>query len=135
GELSRARVANPLCLSTGPRASVAPRPGTHGTAVVLPADGASGPLLGLTMAGRSYLLPPDAMPYLGRGLAPSLFDAASLASREPAGRLPVTVAFNGGGPRLPRGTITHVASGTAPGDPHRAGAPAFGPAPVPPIAA
>ena len=121
-----APLSHPVFLINGAQASVAPRPGTHGTAVVLPADGASGPLLGLTMGGRSYLLPPDAIPYLGRGLTPSLFDAAALASREPAGRLPVTVAFNGGVPKLPGVTITHAAGGTAQGYLTRAGARAFG---------
>src|SRR5215469_6905362 len=121
-----APLSHPVFLINGAPASLAPRPGGHGTAVVLPADGASGPLLGLSMAGRSYLLPPDAMPYLGRGLAPGLFDAAALASRESAGRLPVTVAFNAGVPRLPGVTITHVTSGTAQGYLTRAGARAFG---------
>jgi hypothetical protein len=106
---------------------VVARPGTgaHGTTILLP-GGRTGSLLGLSMAGQSYLLPPQAMPYLGRGLGPSLFDLAALARRERAGRLPVALAFRGGVPNLPGVTITHAASGAAQGYLTEAGARAFG---------
>ena len=121
-----APLPHPVFLISGVQASVGPRPGARGTAIVLPAGRAGGPLLGLSMAGRSYLLPPDAVPYLGRGLAPSLFDVGALASRERAGRLPVTVGFRGGVPKLPGVTITRAASGTAQGYLTRSGARTFG---------
>jgi hypothetical protein len=114
-------------LVNGARVVVGPRAGARGTAVTRPAGGgAAGPLMALSLAGKSYLLPPQAVPYLGRGLAPGLFDATAVASREQAGRLPVTVTYRSRAPRLPGVTVTHAAGGVAAGYLTEAGARAFG---------
>jgi hypothetical protein len=97
----------------------------RGPTVLLP-GGEAGSLVGLSLGGRTYLLPPQALPYLGRGLAPSLFDVTALASQERAGRLPVTLAYRGTLPGLPGVTITHAAGGAAQGYLTEAGAHAFG---------
>ena len=99
--------------------------GARDTAAVLP-DGRGSSLIGISLAGNSDLIPPQAMPYLGRGLDPSLFDVAALAGRERAGRLPVTLAYRGELPGLPGVTITHTASEAAQGYLTEAGARAFG---------
>jgi hypothetical protein len=104
--------------------------GASATTVLLPGGRGTGalarPLMGFGLAGKSYLVPPQAVPYLGRGLDPSLFDVAALAGRERAGRLPVTVTYGGGVPRLPGVTLTHTASGAAQGYLTEAGARVFG---------
>ena len=99
--------------------------GARDTAAVLP-GGRGSSLIGISVAGNSDLIPPQAMPYLGRGLDPSLFDVAALAGRERAGRLPVTLAYRGELPGLPGVTITHTASEAAQGYLTEAGARAFG---------
>ncbi|MBY8881480.1 hypothetical protein [Actinacidiphila acidipaludis] len=66
-----------------------------------------------------YVVPVDALPYLGRGLDPSLFDVTALARTGPAdeARIPVTLAFSAGtAPTAPPGvTLTSVAGTTAQG--------------------
>jgi hypothetical protein len=120
------QAARAVFLVTGARVVVG-RPGARAAAVTRPAGGGTAdPLMALSLAGKSYLLAPQAVPYLGRGLAPGLFDAATVASREQAGRLPVTVTYRGRAPRLPGVTITHAASGAAAGYLTEAGARAFG---------
>lgn len=85
------------------------------TAVRPTAGGPADALLGLRMGGRSYQIPGAALPYLGRGLDPSLFDVATLLRGEAGGRLPVRVTYHGRRPALPGVTITHAAAGTAAG--------------------
>jgi hypothetical protein len=75
----------------------------------------SGPVLSLGHGARTIYLPEDALPYLGRGLAPGLFSPASLSRAESGGRLRVEIAFTGRRPRLPGVTITGWAHGTARG--------------------
>ncbi|MGO9079352.1 MAG: hypothetical protein ACLQDY_09965 [Streptosporangiaceae bacterium] len=106
---------------------LAVRPGPGGPAVSLLArPGATGGLLGLRAAGRAYWLPADALPYLGHGLDPSLFDAAALARAETGSRLPVRLTFSGRRPRLPGITITRTRPGAASGYLTAASARVFG---------
>jgi hypothetical protein len=122
GPAARSRV---VLLINGVRVLASRSTGARGTAVLLPAGGGNS-LIGISLAGKSYLIPPQAMPYLGRGLDLSLFDVAALVGRERAGRLPVTVTYRRGVPRLPGVTLTHTASGAARGYLTQAGAGAFG---------
>lgn len=87
-----------------------------GPGVFTPAGrGLAGSVVGLRLSGRSYAIPVAALPYLGRGLDPSLFDVALLARTEAGGRLPIRVAYRGRRPSLPGVTITTAASGVASG--------------------
>jgi hypothetical protein len=64
--------------------------------------------------GRTYEVPFDALPFLGHGLDPSLFDATALASRESGGKIPVVVRYRRpGAPGLPGITITAPGRGRA----------------------
>jgi len=90
----------PLVLITG--SLIQPGTGAHGGAAVVPAGrGLGASLLTLRLGGRTYAIPSAALPYLGRGLAPSLFDLGLLHSAESGGRLPVQVTFTGTAPALP----------------------------------
>ena len=71
------------------------------------------PVTGLRLAGRSFEIPADALPYLGHGLDPSLFDLAALRRLEHDGRLPVRVSYQGQVPVLPGIRITSAAAETA----------------------
>ena len=46
-------------------------------------------------------IPTAALPYLGRGLSPSLFRVSALEKAESGGRLPVEVTFSGRRPAIP----------------------------------
>jgi hypothetical protein len=64
-------------------------------------------------AGSLYAVPDAALPYLGRGLDPSLFDVARLPRD---GRLPVTIRYHAAKvPALPGITITSAGAGSASG--------------------
>jgi len=84
------------------------------------------PMLALDLGGAAYEIPLVALPYLGHGLAPSLFAPGSLRRAETPGRLPVTVTYRGKAPALPGVTITRASGGTARGYLTQAGASAFG---------
>src|SRR5581483_12372407 len=86
----------------------------------------AGSVLRLSVAGKSYAIPAAAVPYLGRGLTPSLFEMSLLARRERAGRLPVEVGYTGRVPQLPGITITSSGDGIADGYLTAASARAFG---------
>lgn len=103
--------ARPVLLINGDRLVL--RAG-GGHATVIPARG-SGPVVTLGRGARAVYLPVDALPYLGRGLAPGLFSPASLGRAESGGRLRVRIAFSGRRPRLPGITITQSGAGTARG--------------------
>jgi hypothetical protein len=61
-------------------------------------------------------VPAAAMPFVGRGLDPSLFELAALQRRETNGRLPVQLTYRGRrAPSLPGVTITRSARGSARG--------------------
>jgi hypothetical protein len=94
------------------------------TEVVVP--GLGGQVQSLRAGSKNYLVPVVAVPYLGRGLDPALFDPAALARAETGGRLPVRLGFTGGVPHLPGVTITRAGTGTADGYLTQAGAVRFG---------
>ena len=79
--------------------------------VVSAPSGIGGALLNLRLGGKHYEIPAVALPYLGRGLDPSLFDLNSLIGNEASGRLLVRVGFQGRPPALPGVRVTHAASG------------------------
>jgi hypothetical protein len=63
-------------------------------------------VLTLRLAGATYQIPVDALPYIGHGLDPSLFNLALLERAESAGRLPVQLNFAGAEHSLPGIKIT-----------------------------
>ena len=83
-------------------------------------------ILALDLGGVSYELPQVALPYLGRGLNPDLFDVGLLAARENGGRLPLAIGYQGQVPTLPGVTITHASGGAASGYLTAAGARTLG---------
>jgi hypothetical protein len=56
--------------------------------------------------GATLLLPVSALPYLGNGLSPTLFNVAELQRAERDGRIPVQIAFAGKLPALPGIRVT-----------------------------
>ena len=78
--------------------------------VVAAAKGIGGALITMRLHGKTYEVPAVALPYLGRGLDPSLFDVSALIARETGGRLPVRVGFQGRPPALPGVQVTHTGS-------------------------
>jgi hypothetical protein len=71
-------------------------------------------------------IPVAALPYLGRGLSPSLFQVNALEKAESGGRLPVRVRYTGKQPVIPGLTVTSSGAGSATGYLTAASAPAFG---------
>ncbi|WP_194909258.1 hypothetical protein [Catenulispora rubra] len=67
--------------------------------------------------GDDYLIPAEAVPFVGRLLDLSLFDVTRLAAAAPSGQVPVSLAFRAGvTPSAPAGvTFTAVAGQTATG--------------------
>lgn len=63
----------------------------------------------------ALMVPVAALPYLGRGLSPSLFNVAALQQAERNGRLPVRIAYRGQRPALPGVHVTRTAAGFASG--------------------
>jgi hypothetical protein len=92
----------------------------------VPRAAAAARLQTVRVGGTTYAFPAAALPYLGRGLDPSLFDVTALASAESGGRLPVTVHYAEKLPALPGVTITSSAPGTAHGYLTQPGAARFG---------
>jgi hypothetical protein len=80
----------------------------------------------LRFGGQVTELPADAMPYLGRGLSPSLFLLSALEKAESGGRLPVEVGYTGTRPAIPGLTITRSGFGHADGYLTAASARVFG---------
>jgi len=94
---------------------------------ILPgAVGPARPLVGLDLGGTVLAIPRVALPFLGRGLALDLFETRALQRAETAGRLPVTVSYQGKVPVLPGMSITRARGGTAQGYFTVAGATTFG---------
>jgi hypothetical protein len=104
-------------------------------AVAPAANGSDRTLISLDVAGQAYEIPAGALPYLGRGLSPSLFEVGSLLDTESGGRLPVQVSYQGSVPELLGVTITRSGGGTAQGYLTAASAAAFGAALVRQLAA
>src|SRR5450755_2888520 len=88
--------------------------------------GPAGPLEELSLCGTAEVMPVTAVPYLGRGLDPRLFQPRLLAKAESGGRLPVRIAYPGRVPALPGLTITSAGHGTTVGYVTAAGARTFG---------
>src|SRR5690349_17301862 len=109
----------PVLLITGARLAMLPGPAGRTVPVLLPpASGsslASGAMMTMGQAGHTAQVPVAALPFLGHGLDPALFDVAALRRAERGGRLPVQVTYHGRVPRLPGVTITHASAGTATG--------------------
>lgn len=106
---------HPVLLINGDRLMVRPTPGGGQAISLLPADAASDSMLSLKLGSLTDEIPADALPYLGRGLDPSLFELSALQRAEAGGRLPVRLSFHGHRPVLPGVTITRSAAGTAAG--------------------
>ncbi len=104
--------------------------GTAGVSITAGAPGDEpgpvGPLQELRLGGKTYVLPVTGVPYLGRGLDPSLFQPSVLAGAEPGGRLAVRVGYSGTVPALPGVRITSSGNGAAAGYLTAAGARTFG---------
>lgn len=103
-----------VLLVNGDRVTAAPGPGGRTTDVLLPAPG-TGTLFALSMGGNHYYIPAYALPFVGHGLSPSLFNVADLRRAETDSRLPVQVSYSGHRPALPGITITRTGSRTASG--------------------
>lgn len=100
---------------------------TSGTAVVPVApEGLAAATLRYSLSGHHYVIPAAGVPYLDHGLDWSLFDVASLASHEAAGRLPVQIAYGRRLHALPGVTVTRHGGGVAAGYLTAASARVFG---------
>jgi hypothetical protein len=122
----RVAAADPaVLLINGDRLVVRPGPDGRSAVSDLPAGGRDS-LVSVRLGGRTEVIPADALPYLGRGLDPGLFDLNVLQRAESGGRLPVLVTFRGHRPGLPGVTLTGSGRGTAEGYLTVASARAFG---------
>src|SRR5262249_47411655 len=83
-------------------------------------------VLTLRVGGRVREMPAVAVPYLGRGLDPSLFALGWLERAESGGRLPVRVSFSGRAPALAGVTVTGIGPGFERGYLTASGAAVFG---------
>ncbi|HEU5420281.1 MAG TPA: hypothetical protein VFV41_21510 [Streptosporangiaceae bacterium] len=84
------------------------------------------PMISMRHGSSITEVPAAALPYLGRGLSPALFQLSALEKAESGGRLPVRVTFTGSRPSIPGLTVTSSGPGTAAGYLTAASAPAFG---------
>ena len=64
---------------------------------------------------EALVVPAVALPYLGRGLDPSLFNLTALQRAERNGQLPVRIAYRGQRPALAGVQLTSAAAGKATG--------------------
>jgi hypothetical protein len=117
-----------ILLVNGDRAVLGSAAGGHTTSIVRPpgASGPAGELSVLRTGQHTFLFPRAALPYLGRGLDLSLFEASALRHAEHGGRLPVTLRYRGRLGAVPGVTITHRGTGVAQGYLTASSAPAFG---------
>src|SRR5215469_4233936 len=118
----------PVTLINGDRllAGAGPGGGISHELIAGTARGIGAALATMTLGGRTYVVPADALPYLGRGLDPGLFDIASLLRDQAGGRLPVEVRYAGRVPSLPGISITVAHRGIARGYLTAASAKGFG---------
>jgi len=77
--------------------------------------GLAGAVQVLRLGSRSLVIPMAALPFLGRGLSPSLFEMSALARAERGGRLPLTLRFRARLHAPPGVTVTRTGPGTAEG--------------------
>jgi hypothetical protein len=110
-----AESTRPVLLINGERVMF--RPGPAGRLVaVMAAQGGFALLFTSTVCGQAADVPATAMPFIGRGLDPSLFMVAALQRQETNGRLPVRLTYDGRrAPSVPGVTITSAARGAADG--------------------
>jgi hypothetical protein len=119
--------AAPLLVISGDRVLVNQGRGMHAAAIQRAPGGVlAGSLAMLRLGARSFLVPLAALPYLGHGLGPRLFDVSALARAEHGGRLPVTLRYQGRLPALPGVTVTRTGTGAAQGYLTASSAPLFG---------
>jgi hypothetical protein len=106
-----------VLLINGDRLVLATSPGRSHSVAVLPADpgGLAGSVQAIDVLGQAYEFPAAAVPFLGRGLDPGLFQLSALERMETGGRLPVRLSYQGHLPALPGVTITESGGGTAEG--------------------
>jgi hypothetical protein len=107
-----AATPRPVLLPNGDQV-LTPAPG-RAAGTLLPAPH-SGMVLSLRLGRRTELIPAAALPYLGRGLDPSLFDLDALRKAESGGRLPVQITFTRQRPDLPGVRYTRSGRGRAEG--------------------
>ncbi|HEX3492897.1 MAG TPA: hypothetical protein VHU92_26375 [Streptosporangiaceae bacterium] len=110
-----ARPAPPsrLLLVNGARAATGD---DGGQPVIFPAGrGLAGAVQVLRLGSHSLLIPMAALPFMGRGLSPGLFDLSALARVERGGRLPLTLRFRARLHAPPGVTVTRTGPGTAEG--------------------
>jgi hypothetical protein len=119
-------VARPVLLPDGEQLTVTPEPGGRSAVIDRPPAGIPASLISLSTGGHAEEIPADALPYLGRGLDPSLFDLSVLQRSESLGRLPVRVTFRERRPSLPGVTITQSGPGNEAGYLTGSSARAFG---------
>jgi hypothetical protein len=117
--------AQPILLINGDLLQVSQSP-RGGLAVRLRSAASPGGVLSLHASGLADEIPADALPYIGHGLDPSLFEVSALERAESSGRLPVHVSFAGRRPALPGVTYTSSGTGSAEGYLTAAGAAKFG---------
>jgi hypothetical protein len=115
----------PLLLINGDRL-LAHRPPGGGSVLAVPRATGQQDFVGLPLDGQNLEIPATALPYLGHGLDPSLFDMAALEHAESGGRLPVRVTFTGHRPVLPGVTVTRTGRRAEQGYLTAAGARLFG---------
>ena len=100
-----------LWLPGGPAVGV-----SGGTSTVLSGGGTlQDTLVSLAIGDNSYQIPVDALPYLGHGLDPGLFNTADLLAAEKSGKLAIQLSYAGPLPSIPGVTITSSGGGTADG--------------------
>ncbi|HEV2370764.1 MAG TPA: hypothetical protein VGS19_01230 [Streptosporangiaceae bacterium] len=106
-----------LVLINGERAMPGSAAGVANAAIVRPAGttGVACTLVTLRMSSGTYLVPGAALPYLGRGLDPRLFELSALQRAERGGRLPISLRYHGTLHALPGVTVTQRGAGTADG--------------------
>ena len=117
-----------LLLPTGAEVLISNVPGGPRTAAITraPGHGLATDLQLLQLGRRTYLIPVEALPYLGHGLAPGLFELSALQRAEHGGRLPVELRYRGRLHAPPGVAVTRSAPGVAGGYLTPAGARRFG---------
>jgi hypothetical protein len=128
GAVRSSSLASPvrrLLLINGDRLMVRTGPGGR-LSVGLRAAARPDAINSMRFGGQTLEIPAAALPYLGRGLSPSLFSLTALEKAESGGRLPVEVAFTGRRPAIPGLTVTRSGPGRADGYLTAASARVFG---------
>ena len=111
-----AQSTRPVLLINGEQVTFRPGPGGRPVAAVTAAAGGFALLFTTFGCGQAADVPAVALPFIGRGLDPSLFMVADLQAQEANGRLPVRLTYDGQRPpSVPGVTITSSAPGTAEG--------------------